>query len=609
MRLGQAVAFLVQSATACTVIITGRNATKNGSVFVAHTEDTGVGAMDLRLVRVPAMDHLPGSMRSIYSYGRSGYPRIVSNERGEWYKPVDEQTLSTPLGYVPQVPHTYAYFDQDYGLINEKQVSIGESSCGAKTVGWALGQPGGENLFSINELTKIALERCDNAKCAIKTMGELAVQYGFYNDFNGNQTHPVYMSSGEALAIGDKYEAWIFHVLTGPNRSSAVWAAQRVPDSHVCAIANGFIIREMNLSDSSNFLASANVHTFAQEMGWWDPTHPFDFTAAYGYSKEGPLLPLYVGRRVWRIMDVFAPSLNLRADLGFYPTVPTYPFSAPPDHAVSIIDVIMLLRDHYEGTPFDLTQGIEAGPWGNPNRHGGDTYGVSGGWERAISLSRTVYSFIHETNAAASPSIGGVTWFALGAPHASVFVPFSCMQEEVPPAYTNVLQSVYDPAAAWWAFNLVNNWLELRFNVIYPEVLAKMEVLQDAAIARFEAIKSKDLDPTTDFNSFAAFVVDQWRAFGWHLVSKYNSGTVVTGEDVGGQVASPYPKWWLQVTSFSMWPGKSLHVPIELDAEKDAHQDVLEITACLAVVSLAGLVAIALVLSGHRHHHGYIQLD
>ena len=36
----------------------------------------------------------------------------------------------------------------------------------------------------------------------------------------------------------DKNEAWVFHVLGDDTGSSAVWAAQRVPDDHVAAIAN-----------------------------------------------------------------------------------------------------------------------------------------------------------------------------------------------------------------------------------------------------------------------------------------------------------------------------------------------------------------------------------
>ncbi|ETV74209.1 hypothetical protein H257_11163 [Aphanomyces astaci] len=626
LRLVLIAAVAVTVVEACTVIVAGRNATVDGSVLVAHTEDTGLGAMDLRLVRVPAMDHAHGSTRSIYSYARPGYPRIVSNERGDWYKPVnDQQALSTPLGHIPQVKHTYAYFDQDYALINEKQLGMGESSCGAKTVGWALGQPGGKNLFSINELTKVALERCDNAQCAVKTMGDLAVEYGFYNDFNGNITHPVYMSSGEALAIGDKYgEAWVFHVLTGPGNGSAVWAAQRIADDHVSVIANGFVIREMDLSDSSRFLASTNVHTFARDMGWWDPDidGPFDFTAAYGYSKEGPLLPLYVGRRVWRVMDVVAPSLKLQPEWGFYPTVATYPVSVRPDRLISVTDVFNLLRDHFEGTPFDLTQGIAAGPWGNPNRNGGTTYGVGGGWERAISLERTVYSFVHQASRTpVADAIGGVMWYGLSSPHGSVYVPFSCAQSTVPPSYTSVRQSQFSRESAWWAFNFVNNWLTLRYNVMYPEVWAAVTKMQADAIERYETSRKYIVSNTTSVsdavayveqahNAFATDVVNAWWTLGDHLMSKYSGGAVVTGEDAANQITTPYPKWWIQLTQFSSWPGKSLHVPVSLRSwqHDTSSVGVTGVSVALMGISVTGLVAMGAILYGHRRQRQYRQL-
>ncbi|RHY44213.1 hypothetical protein DYB38_009185 [Aphanomyces astaci] len=155
----------------------------------------------------------------------------------------------------------------------------------------------------------------------------------------------------------------------GPKNASAVWAAQRVPPGHVAAVANGFIIRELNLTNSDNYLASPNVHSFAQSMGWWDPSAgPFDFTAAYNYHTPGPIGPLYVGRRVWRILDWFAPSLRLNATLG-QSTLPTYPFSVPVDAPVTLHSVFELLKDHYEGTAFDMTQGLAAGPFGNPTRY------------------------------------------------------------------------------------------------------------------------------------------------------------------------------------------------------------------------------------------------
>ncbi|KAG9411188.1 hypothetical protein AC1031_022082 [Aphanomyces cochlioides] len=118
---------------ACTVIGVTNKATQDGSSLLAHTDDAGGGAADIRLVNVPAADHAPGSMRAVYNFA-GGYPRLTSKDRGPLYAPVGDQTLQEPLGYIPQVQHTYAYFDQDYGMMNEVQLSIAESTCSAKTV-------------------------------------------------------------------------------------------------------------------------------------------------------------------------------------------------------------------------------------------------------------------------------------------------------------------------------------------------------------------------------------------------------------------------------------------------------------------------------------------
>lgn len=564
---------------ACTVIAVGRNATVDGSTLIAHTDDAGGGAADVRLVRVPAQDHEAGAQRAVYNFF-GGFPRLVSNERGRHYAPRNDEypnkQVMEPLGFIPQAPHTFAYFDQDYGMMNEVQLSIGESTCGAKTVGWALDAPGGhgKNLFGIAELSKIALERCESARCAVKTMGELAVQYGFYSEDSGDPNKPDFGDSAEALVIGDKLgEVWVFHVLTGQGNTSAVWAAQRVPENHVTALANGFTIREMDLEDTEWYLASSNVKSFAQDMGWWDPSASFDFTAAYGFADKDAVGPLYTGRRLWRVFDVLAPSLELDARLGSFSEYATYPFSVKPDAQIELNTVMELLRDHYEGTKYDMTKGIAAGPFGSPVRWSGNPQGVTGGWERPISMYRTMFSFVLQVRGELPDAIGGVAWYAQGAPHGSVYVPFACTQKELPESYLVGKQSEFHPRSAWWAFNFVNNWSLLRFNAINQEVRREASSLQREAFttrAQLEqhAIRAHDSANGGDdevakvnayvekqSNEFATLVVDRWWQFAWVLVAKFSDGYVTTGEEPGQMQAPGYPAWWLKLSEFSKWPG------------------------------------------------------
>ena len=77
------------------------------------------------------------------------------------------------------MPHTYGYYEASYGIQNEHGVQIAESTCGAKSIGKARDPATGEgNLFWIGELSKIALERCNTSRCAVQTMGRLAVDFG-----------------------------------------------------------------------------------------------------------------------------------------------------------------------------------------------------------------------------------------------------------------------------------------------------------------------------------------------------------------------------------------------------------------------------------------------
>ncbi|ETW01619.1 hypothetical protein H310_06251 [Aphanomyces invadans] len=164
-RIVVAALLIAPSTSACSLVGAGAKATLDGSAIVGSTMDSMWIPMDLRLVRVPAMSHPPAAQRPVYNDAlHHGYPRFVSADRGPAYAPQTNQSVSTPLGYIPQVNSTYAYWDVSHGMQNEVQLSIGESTCAAKTVGYPLDMPNGHNLFSINELSRIALERCDSAR-------------------------------------------------------------------------------------------------------------------------------------------------------------------------------------------------------------------------------------------------------------------------------------------------------------------------------------------------------------------------------------------------------------------------------------------------------------
>ena len=88
------------------------------------------------------------------------------------------------------------------------------------------------------------------------------------------------------------------HLLPDESGASAIWAAQRVPDGEAAAVANMFVIRQMDLSDDSAFLISGTALPTAARLGLWAEGEPFDFAAAFSAGEARHRY--YSGRRQWR---------------------------------------------------------------------------------------------------------------------------------------------------------------------------------------------------------------------------------------------------------------------------------------------------------------------
>ena len=212
--------------------IVSRNSPDTPSSLTS-TDDAGFGAADYRLVKVPARHYPTATTRPVYAY-QQGYPRFVGDTAPAYNNSSNDVPPSTPLGHIAQpAGWTYSYIENDYGMQNEKQLSIAESTTSAKTAGWSLAD-GGKAMLGVDALTRVALERCDSARCAVSLMGSLAEDHGFFSADSGDKDAPDYLDAGEALGIADKYgELWIFNIITGIGGSGAIWAAQRLDDDVV----------------------------------------------------------------------------------------------------------------------------------------------------------------------------------------------------------------------------------------------------------------------------------------------------------------------------------------------------------------------------------------
>jgi dipeptidase len=343
-------------AEGCTSVIIGHAATTNSATVTSHTNDCM--QCDFRLAKIPAADHGPDETVPVYE-SRDAYPRFLGEGRGKNYLPENTDTsarpewvgaaIFDPIGTIPQVDHTYAYLDGGYGIMNEHQVAMGESTCGGRLTAKSVAK-GGKAMADVRFLNRVALERCATALCAVELMGAMAEEIGYY----GADDTPG--EAGESMQVTDPTDAWVFHIMADDTGTSAVWVAQRLPPNHIAVVANQFIIRHVNLTDTANFRGSSNMHDVAIRAGLWDPEKDgaFDWLKVFGLSR-GFMSP-YATRRVWRIMSLAAPHSNLPADTSVWGD--DYPFSIEVEGKLDAKAILAMHRDYYQGTAFDMSKTI-----------------------------------------------------------------------------------------------------------------------------------------------------------------------------------------------------------------------------------------------------------
>jgi dipeptidase len=450
----------------CTSIMVGRLASTDGSVMTAHSCD---GNYRTWVNIVPRKTHPEGEKTKIY-HG------FLHNET-----PWDMRDV-TEVGEIPQVKETYAYLNTAYPCMNEKQLAIGETTFGGRQELY-----NNEGLFLIENLQRIVLERCTTAREAIKLIGELVKEYG-------------YGDSGECLTFADPKEVWQFEIMgAGPLEIGAVWAAQRIPDDHVGISANIPRIGELDLDNADYYMASENVYSLAEEMGWWDPAseEPFKFWKAYSGRKP-------FSQREYFVLSRMAPSLNLDMN------AKELPFSVKPDKKVSIRDVLAFYRQTYEGTDMDMTVNLMVKP-----RQGNEMIKspVANPWMsrdmwallntikpgvvprfRTIAISACSYSQVIQCRDWLPAPVGGIAWFAFDNPGQSPRIPIFAGATELPESFERCGQHRFRMDSADWAFRRANRLATVRWEEARIHIEQAVEEFEEKAFTDLPDIEKKALE-------------------------------------------------------------------------------------------------------------------
>ncbi len=500
-------------AESCTNFLISKGATRDGSTMISYAADSH--ELYGELYYYPGGRHMQGEMRDIYEWDTGKY-----------------------LGQIPEAEVTYTVV----GNMNEHQVAIGET-----TFGGHAGLEDSTAIVDYGSLMYIALQRARTAREAIGIMTGLVAKYGYY-------------SEGESFSISDPDEVWIMEMIgKGPGNTGALWVARRIPDGYICAHANQSRIRQFPLDDKENCLYAPDVISFARSKGWFSgKDKDFSFADTYAPPDYGALR--FCEARVWSFFRRAAPSLNLSADYvdGVSGAKPL-PLWIKPDHKLSVHDVMDLMRDHFEGTRFDMTRDIGAGPFALPYRWRPLTWTVDSVEycnERAISTQQTGFSFIAQSRSSLPDPIGGILWFGLDDTYSTVYTPMYCGIQQIPKSYAagsgNFDEFSWD--SAFWVFNFVSNYAYSRYSDMIKDIqkvqrelesgfISRQPEIDQAAVALYNQAPQLARDYLSRYSvAQGDMVVKRWKKLGETLIWKYLDGNV---KDEKGHVTHPpYPQSW-----------------------------------------------------------------
>ncbi len=413
-------------ADACTSLIAAKGATADGSVMVTYAADSH--NLYGELYNQPAADHPAGTMRKIV----------------EW-------DTGKPLGEIPEVPHTYATI----GNMNEHGLAIAESTWGGRE------ELAGTGIIDYGSLIYVTLQRAKTAREAIKVMTNLVKDYG-------------YASSGESFSIADPDEAWVMELIgKGKADKGAVWVARRVPDGHISGHANHPRIHKFPLKDKTGeTIYSPDVIKFARSQGYFNgKDEDFDFSKAYGVTDFGALRGC--DARVWAYFNKFSKGMDAYLPWIERAEGEPMPLWVKPDSLLTASDMKWMMRDHFEGTPYDMTNDIGAGPYKVPYRWRPMTFTVDSveyTHERAIATQQTGFSFVAQLRGDLPAYLRGLLWFGTDDANTSVYLPVFCSVKKAPAQLAHGDINTLDWNSNFWVNNYVANQAYNRYSLMIPDI-------------------------------------------------------------------------------------------------------------------------------------------
>ncbi|MCP4566938.1 MAG: hypothetical protein GY841_05090 [FCB group bacterium] len=427
----------------CYGVVVGKDASTSGKVIMGHNEDDS-GPQVVNHHKIPRIIHEPGEKVTLLNGGQL------------------DQTDTTWAYIWSEMPGMR--FSDAY--VNEWGVAIASDAC-----------PSCEDKPELTDggisymLRRLVAERSKSSREGVHLAGELVERFG-------------YDASGRTYLITDADEGWLFCAVNGKH-----WLAARVPDDKVAIIANTYSVREVDLSDTVNFLAADDIIKYAIDRDWYDPKISGEFDFARVYSNPSVAADSANFCRQWGgLRHVAADSIPLQQDL---------PFSVKPKAKSNIFSVMMILRDHYEDTDLYAADSVT----GCPHQTG----------VRSICTETTRNSVVIQYRDVDTIELDpAIYWVSLGRPCTSPFVPFYVSITNFPPGYSSrwdapseefirkmIEEPVLDFDAAhdgFWNFIKLDHKFCRSYSEVSPKVIEIISSFEQHAIAEQVELEKKISD-------------------------------------------------------------------------------------------------------------------
>lgn len=497
-------AVLVSAGTVwpCTNLIVTKGASKDGSVMVTYSADSH--QLYGELYFWPAATWAEGTMLKIYEWDSGRY-----------------------MGEIPQAPVTYSVT----GNMNEYQLLIGETTFGGRR---EFNDRNG--IMDYGSLIYVTLQRCKTAREAIAMIDHLMQTYG-------------YGSGGESFTIADPDEVWIMEVIAKAPRmvegvnvnKGAVWVAKRIPDGYISAHANQARITTIDFNDPSNCLYSPDVISHAREMGIFSgKDKEFSFSDTYNPVDFGGAR--FCDARVWAFFNKYNDSMGKHLDYAMGHNLSNrMPLYVKPKVKLSVKDLADMMRDHFDGTPLDMTCDIGAGGNALPYRWRPLTFEVEGKSyvnERAIVTQQTGWWFVGQCRSDLPRNLGGLYWFGVDDAGTSALIPIYSVSQRVPHCLEvgNGSMLEYSETSLFWIFNRVAQFAYLRYNEIGAEVRGVVDAWENSMVEKtaladrvaaelYKESPEAAREYLTDFSvQTAQALLEKWVGLDKYLMVKYIDG-------------------------------------------------------------------------------------